>query len=215
MFASIPIIWFGIYDQEVSFDELYKNPKYYTQGIVGKLFHSIRFWKWVFSGIFQAFIVYLLGYYCLDAPRHDGKINDLWSIGSMIYSCIVIVVNLKIFFSTNNHSIVSFMLFFLSILCYWIVLSIMSLYYRFENFNNFYMLLSDYWYYLATFAACVIIVTLDSGLTHLFYKLGVIKDGRSIEPGKIDEHLKIKIRETNKEIEQLMTIRCNYFINLF
>jgi phospholipid-transporting ATPase len=59
IFASFPIIWFGIYDKEVSYDILVSDYRYYTQGIIGKLFHSLRFWKWIVYGILQALVIFI------------------------------------------------------------------------------------------------------------------------------------------------------------
>jgi phospholipid-transporting ATPase len=208
IFASIPIIWFGIYDKEIPHDELYHEPKYYTQGIVGKLFHPTRFWKWVFNGILQGFILFLFGYFAMNAADTTGRHQDLWSVGSMIYAGIVTIVNLKIFFSTNTHCAISMILFFGSILSYWFILFAMSHYYRFENFNNFYMLLTDLWFYMASASVFVLVLLLDIGITRLLYYCGVIKDGASIEAKKIDEHLKLNIGETNLLIEEKIRNKC-------
>ena len=42
VFAAFPIMWYGVYDKQVSDAKLTSNPKYYTQGIVGKLFEIGR-----------------------------------------------------------------------------------------------------------------------------------------------------------------------------
>ncbi len=208
IFASIPIIWFGIYDKEILHDELYQEPKYYTQGIIGKLFHPTRFWKWVFNGILQGFILFLFGYLALNAADSTGRHNDLWSIGSMIYAGIVTIVNLKIFFSTNTHSYISIILFLGSILSYWFILFAMSHYYRFENFNNCYMLLNDVWFYLTSILVFVLVIVFDIGITRLLYTFGVLKNGSSIEAQKIDEHLKLNIGQTNLLIEEKIRNNC-------
>jgi magnesium-transporting ATPase (P-type) len=209
MFASIPIIWFGIYDKELCYDELYQEPKYYTQGIVGKLFHSGRFWKWVFYGILQGFVLFLFGYYAMNSPDYRGRTQDLWSVGSMIYAAIVTIVNLKILFSTNTHSFFSFFLFFVSIFSYWFVLFAMSHFYRFENFDNFNILLCDYWFYMASTLAFVLLLCLDIGVTKILFYFGLVKDGASIELHKIDEHLNKNLGDTNLLIDEKIKTICN------
>jgi phospholipid-transporting ATPase len=82
LFTCFPIIWFGIYDKEISADLLMIDTQYYVQGIVGKLFHSYRFWKWVFYGIIQAFFVYFFSFHMnSSATNTDGMNQDLWSNG--------------------------------------------------------------------------------------------------------------------------------------
>ena len=53
-FACLPIVWFGIYDKEVSYDIFVNDSRYYTQGIINKLFHNKNLWKWVLYGIIRA-----------------------------------------------------------------------------------------------------------------------------------------------------------------
>ena len=83
LFTCFPIIWFGIYDMEVSYDNLMNKTQYYVQGIVGKLFHSFRFWKWVIYGAAQAFLVYFFCYKANDGIiNSDGFTTDLFSQGN-------------------------------------------------------------------------------------------------------------------------------------
>jgi len=120
----------------------------------------------------------------------------------------VTIVNLKIFFSTNTHSYISIILFLGSILSYWFILFAMSHYYRFENFNNCYMLLNDVWFYLTSILVFVLVIVFDIGITRLLYTFGVLKNGSSIEAQKIDEHLKLNIGQTNLLIEEKIRNNC-------
>jgi magnesium-transporting ATPase (P-type) len=80
----LPIIWFGIYDKENSFSKLEKGKHHYINGIIGKSFHSKRFWKWVVYGIFQGMIICYLSYYSNQfALNKQGGLNDLWSVGKI------------------------------------------------------------------------------------------------------------------------------------
>jgi len=83
VFTCLPIIWFGIYDKEVSYDNLMIDTQYYVQGMIGKLFHSIRFWKWVSYGMIQAVCVYLFSFVAnSSATNMDGKHQDIFSNGN-------------------------------------------------------------------------------------------------------------------------------------
>jgi phospholipid-transporting ATPase len=86
LFTCFPIIWFGIYDKEISADLLMIDTQYYVQGIVGKLFHSYRFWKWVIYGMIQAFFVYFFSFNMnSSATNLDGMHQDIWSNGKYIF----------------------------------------------------------------------------------------------------------------------------------
>jgi phospholipid-transporting ATPase len=84
VFTCLPIIWFGIYDKEVSYDSLMIDTRYYVQGMIGKLFHSIRFWKWVGYGMIQAVCVYVFSFVTnSSATNSEGRHQDIFSNGKL------------------------------------------------------------------------------------------------------------------------------------
>jgi phospholipid-transporting ATPase len=187
VFTCLPIIWFGIYDKEVSYTTLMKDGRYYTQGIVGKLFHSLRFWKWILYGILQAVFVYIFSFNANNSPiNSDGVHQDLWSRGSIAYSGIVLIVNVKILLSTCTHSIVSFILFFYSVITYYITLHSMSSSPMFEIFNNFKMNFSSIDFYLSTLLLVMVCMLLDIGVSQLFKQFGWIGDPLHIRPEEFE-----------------------------
>lgn len=81
-FSCLPIIWFGIYDKEEKHKLLMKDFSLYFAGMIGKLFHSIRFWKWILYGALQGFIIYIFCYIGNDVIcDENGHIADLYSQG--------------------------------------------------------------------------------------------------------------------------------------
>ena len=189
IFSSMPIIWFGIYDKEIRYSILYIDPRYYIQGIVNKLFHSIRFWKWIIYGMIQGLIIFLISFYCNNSNDSNGYQQDLFSIGSIVYSAIVLIVNLRILLSTNTHSIFSVTIFIVTVLFYYIVLIIMSNYYKFDNFDNDHIILLNPCFYLSTILILVLALIIDIGVIRILYLFGLIKDPLSIKPESIDNHL--------------------------
>jgi len=84
-FTCLPIIWYGIYDKQEKSKILMRDYNLYYPGIIGKLFHSKRFWKWVLYGAIQAFFVYLFCYKPNDGIINDkGFMTDLYSQGKKI-----------------------------------------------------------------------------------------------------------------------------------
>ena len=189
VFSSIPIIWFGIYDKEVRYTILYIDPRYYIQGIVNKLFHSTRFWKWVIYGMIQGYIIYLISFYCNNTNDSGGYLQDLFSTGSVVYSAIVLIVNISILLSTNTHSFISISLFTITILSYYIVVMIMSRYYKFDNFNNDHILFYNPWFYLSSILIIVLALIIDIGVIRILYLFGLIKDPLSIKLESIDNQI--------------------------
>ena len=187
-FTSLPIIWFGIYDLESDHEILEFSKIHYIQGLIGKLFHSIRFWKWVLYGAFQGLILFFFYFFSFyDMESENGKGHTLWSIGSMVYFGVVIIVNLRILYSTSNHNFISGILFILSILSYFFVVFIMSKFSVFENFNNFSMIHSLK-FYLVTLLCCVLIYALDSGVNKMLILYGCVKDPLKLDKKLIEDY---------------------------
>lgn len=81
-FTCLPIVYFGIFDKEEKQKDLLSNEKLYSAGLVGKLFHSKRFWKWVIFGAIQAYFVYYICYKSTSIiANNEGLITDLFSQG--------------------------------------------------------------------------------------------------------------------------------------
>lgn len=97
------------------------------------------------------------------------------NLGSICYACIVMIVNIKLLTSTHSHSIISLSLILLSILMYYLVLFCMSLYYRFENFNDIYINFQSTDYFLTVFIIVACSILLDIGLGKIYIYFGIIK----------------------------------------
>jgi len=187
IFTLLPIVWFGIYDQEEDLDLLGEKETFYFQGIIDKLFHTVRFWKWVFQGAFQGFIIYTIFYFSFSTCEDTGLNQDLWSIGSMVYSAVVLIVNIRLLFSTNSHNIISLVFFALSIFSYYFVLYLMSQY-KFENFNNFNMIMFSPRFYLAHLLSVACILIFDNGMVNLLMLIGCIKNTNKMEKPTLEKY---------------------------
>ena len=185
IFACFPIIWFGIYDKEVSYDVLVRDSRYYTQGIINKLFHHKRFWKWVLYGIIHAFCVFIYSFItCIYV--NDGYLHSLESQGSIAYSGVVLVSNIKILTTTSTHTFISIGLFLISILSYYLIVFLMSFDYNFYNFNNFTMMFSSMQFYLCTLYTIVLCTIIDKGIDKFCRIFGIILDPLNIDVNKFE-----------------------------
>lgn len=187
IFTCLPIIWFGIYDQEEDLDLLSEKETFYFQGLIDKLFHTARFWKWVIHGAIQGFAIFVVFYFSFSTFEESGLNQDLWSIGSMVFSAVVLIVNVRLLFSTNSHNVISVFLFVLSILSYYLVLYLMSQY-RFENYNNFYMFMYTPRFYLASLISIVIILIIDNGIGNLLMVFGCVKNTNKMEKPTLEKY---------------------------
>ena len=191
IFTCFPIAWFGIYDKEVSYDILMEDSRYYTQGIINKLFHNKRFWKWVFYGILQALFVYIYSFPTCSYIT-NGHLHDLGSQGSIAYSSIVLIANFKIFTTTNSHTFISLGFFLFSVLSYYFILWLMSLYYAFYNFNHLKMLFNSWHFYLNSFFVVSLCIIIEKGIDKFCKIFGIILDPLHIDINKFESKVVYK-----------------------
>jgi phospholipid-transporting ATPase len=210
LFTSLPIIWFGIYDLESDHEFLETSDKHYTQGLIGKLFHPIRFWKWVLTGTLQGLILFVFYFFSFNGIDEDGKSQNLWSVGSMIYFGIILAANLRLLYTTNNHTWISFSLIFISIFSYFVVLFIMSLFKNFENLNNFLMIVNSSKFYFVTLLSLVLIYIVDLGIGKLLLLYGYIKDPLKIEKNHVQEFNKISLNKKQDKFLNEIEIKDQY-----
>jgi len=128
VFTAYPIGWFATYDKELNYDKLESNPDLYQIGMKNKLFNIYIIWRWYLYAATAGLIIYwnissVLANMILNSK---AEALDLWSIGSSMYTCIVVVVNLKIMFATNTHNWFSVFLLIFSISSYFVVLFLTS-----------------------------------------------------------------------------------------
>lgn len=98
LFTSIPVIVFGILDQDISDVFVNKYPELYRSGQRKYLFNIQVFWGVVLNAVYHSFLVFILTVLIYDngVIRSNGTSIDLWSMGTTMYTCIVIIVTLKL-----------------------------------------------------------------------------------------------------------------------
>lgn len=116
LFTAYPIGWFATYDKQMSYDLLESNPKLYQMGMHNKRFNIYVFWRWYIYAAIAGFLIYFMNTTLLSWIINDHlQMMDLWTIGISMYSCIVLVVNLRIMIETNTHNCFSIFLLIFSI----------------------------------------------------------------------------------------------------
>ncbi|KAL9045932.1 MAG: hypothetical protein Q9214_001109, partial [Letrouitia sp. 1 TL-2023] len=105
LFTSLPVIFMGIFEQDLSAPTLLAVPELYTYGHRNGGFNLRIYAGWIFMASSQAMVVYFLmmGLYG-KAIFTDG--NDLYSMGVMTFTACIIVIATKMqFFELHNKTI--------------------------------------------------------------------------------------------------------------
>ncbi len=123
LFTAYPIGWFATYDKEINYDKLESNSQLYIDGMKNKYFNLYIFWRWYLYALSAGLLIYWICTTVLSFAVQcaDSQLLDLWAVGSCMYTCIVLIVNLKIMFYTNTHNCFSVFLLVFSIGTYFTV----------------------------------------------------------------------------------------------
>uniref|UniRef100_A0A0G4GZW6 Phospholipid-transporting ATPase n=1 Tax=Chromera velia CCMP2878 TaxID=1169474 RepID=A0A0G4GZW6_9ALVE len=102
-FTSLPALVFGTLDQDVSKRDSLKFPQLYSLGH-DRYYFNVTLWiQMIGNGIWHAMWVWAVPFWTFGGTsitHPDGKPTDLWTLGSVTYLLIVIVVNIKLLLET-------------------------------------------------------------------------------------------------------------------
>ena len=189
-YTALPIVWFGVFDLEFNNLFLVNNEKFYIQGIYKLLFNSKIFWIWIFIGIFQSFINFVVMNFCFKNINDKGLNYDYWVMGEFIYCVIVIVANLKILIDSHNHSYFSVCFIFGSIFLYYLTILIFSYLEKFETFKYFNFMVTGHWsniifdlkFLMSIFICVVFCLCFDIFIRKFLIMCGFIIEGDKLPP---------------------------------
>eukprot|EP00163_Fabomonas_tropica_P014185 TRINITY_DN2587_c0_g2_i3.p1 TRINITY_DN2587_c0_g2~~TRINITY_DN2587_c0_g2_i3.p1 ORF type:complete len:1203 (+),score=339.25 TRINITY_DN2587_c0_g2_i3:849-4457(+) len=103
IFAFLPIIAQATLDQDVSQEKSLEYPQLYMLGIHKKFYNFRVFWGWVVSAIFHSVVLFWIPVTIFqhEIPSSDGTNGGMYFIGSVVYACVVVAVNLKVGLETH------------------------------------------------------------------------------------------------------------------
>lgn len=122
VFTSLPIIFLGIWDQDVSAKISLQYPELYRMGLRNDRFKTWRFWLTCFDAIFQSSVCFFFPYMLLVAgapDSHGYDSNGMYEIGTIISSIVVCVANFFVVISLNGFTWIQIFITSISILVYY------------------------------------------------------------------------------------------------
>ncbi|CAH0518427.1 unnamed protein product [Peronospora belbahrii] len=111
LYTSVPLVLFAVFDQDVSSSSAFKFPNLYALGQKNVLLARRVFWPWIFNGIWHSIVIFFVstwGFEGFSLSIHDfpviatetGKSGGLVTLGFVVFTNLVIVVNLKLCLET-------------------------------------------------------------------------------------------------------------------
>ncbi|PYH89087.1 phospholipid-translocating P-type ATPase [Aspergillus ellipticus CBS 707.79] len=96
-FTSLPVIFMGIFDQDVDDRVSLAVPQLYMRGIERKEWSQWKFWLYMADGFYQSIICFFMPYelYCVaNFQTENGRgIDDRYRVGVLVATCAVVASN--------------------------------------------------------------------------------------------------------------------------
>ncbi|GLI80104.1 phopholipid transporting ATPase [Penicillium ochrochloron] len=103
-FTSLPVIFMGIFDQDVDDRVSLAVPQLYMRGIERKEWSQLKFWLYMADGLYQSVICFFMPYMLYQvanfATENGRDIADRTRMGVLVATCAVIASNLYIMMNT-------------------------------------------------------------------------------------------------------------------
>ncbi|CAI5704661.1 unnamed protein product [Peronospora farinosa] len=111
LYTSVPLILFAVFDQDVSSSSASKFPYLYALGQKNALLARRVFWPWIFNGVWHSIVIFFVSAWAFEGfglNIHDfpviatetGKSGGLVTLGFVVFTNLVVVVNLKLCLET-------------------------------------------------------------------------------------------------------------------
>lgn len=112
VYTALPIILFAVFDRDCDYETLEFSWQYYFPGPKKLFLNSMVFSQWVSSGIVQSLIMTMLCSLINEQPQFDGSYYGFWEYGMIVFSCIILLANIKILNFSSSFSFMNLFIIF-------------------------------------------------------------------------------------------------------
>lgn len=142
-------------------------PKCYDIGRLNQIFTGKNFGIWIVDGFLHSFLVFFIPFYASDNGilTGNGLNHDMWSFSITSFSCVILIVNLKLSLHTRHWTYYS--LFTISILSICLYFGFILIYDRMTDYPDYlsiFQILESPFFYLTIYATLCIVISLDGGI---------------------------------------------------
>lgn len=122
-FTSLPVIFLGVLDQDVSDKVSLAVPQLYRRGIERKEWTQTKFWIYMVDGLYQSIICFFMPYLLFSPGTFNTEsghnVNDYTRVGVYISNATIVVVNVYVLLNTYRWDWLMLLLTGISILLIW------------------------------------------------------------------------------------------------
>ncbi|KAK6592731.1 phospholipid-translocating P-type ATPase [Botrytis cinerea] len=122
-FTSVPVIFMGVLDQDVSDKVSLAVPQLYRRGIERKEWTQKKFWLYMIDGLYQSVMIFFMAYCLFDSgtfvSSSGQNIDDRERFGVYVAPAAVVAINVYILINTYRWDWLMVLLVTISILLVW------------------------------------------------------------------------------------------------
>lgn len=114
LYTSLPLVLFAVFDQDISSESASKVPYLYSLGQKNVLLTRKVFWPWILNGIWHSVIIFFVSAWGFQGDlsvstnrvnhpataASNGQEDGLVTLGFVVFTNLVVVVNLKLVLET-------------------------------------------------------------------------------------------------------------------
>ncbi|KAK3703461.1 drs2 neo1 protein [Vermiconidia calcicola] len=107
LFTSLPVIFLGVFEKDLSASTLLAVPELYTRGQRAAAFNFRVYFSWMFMAASEAMMVYFVMWSLFGKAIFTAG-QDRFAMGAMTYSACVILINIKLqLLEQHNRSVMA------------------------------------------------------------------------------------------------------------
>lgn len=105
-FTTLPLLVIGVFDEDISVENIRNHPEVYAEGIQGKCFTWKKLVIYLTLGVLQGILLILIVFLSIpNVMNSDGKAEDLEMLGTIMYVALIIAVLVQIYLDTYCYNL--------------------------------------------------------------------------------------------------------------
>eukprot|EP01071_Lankesteria_metandrocarpae_P006540 Lankesteria_metandrocarpae@DN4393_c0_g1_i2.p1 len=127
--TAMPIIIYGVFEQDVDRKSSMSHPQLYKAGITNSYMNLFVFSQWMLGALWHSVAIFALPYLATTGNMitiPEGWPTDIWFTGQLMFFCIMMVVNLRVLSESYYYTWMLWFWLIVSILAWFIFMLMLS-----------------------------------------------------------------------------------------
>uniref|UniRef100_M4BMT5 Phospholipid-transporting ATPase n=1 Tax=Hyaloperonospora arabidopsidis (strain Emoy2) TaxID=559515 RepID=M4BMT5_HYAAE len=124
VFTGLPIVVVGVLDKDLPAPFSIDYPDLYRRGPDRFFFNMYTFFRWIAAAFFESLIIFVVMTFGFNASDKAAGSESRVEFGMVAFSLTVLIVNIKIWMIADRWTVLSFSLWFGSVMAWFILASI-------------------------------------------------------------------------------------------